>query len=523
MTLTEATGPPSTEGARMVADLLSLPPRARDPIVADLGADDLAVILSACRRQLGSPYGLWQDDPVGFTRDVLGRYLWSAQRRIQEAVVTNRRTAVHACHDSGKTFTAGNTVAWWLSVWPEGEAAAMTTAPTGHQVKALLWKEVGRAHARGGLPGRLNLTEWWYAAELVGMGRKPADTNPDALMGLHARRVLVVTDEASGVAPAIYEALEGLVTNDDSRMLAIGNPDDASSYFAKLCGPGSGWHAVHIDGLRTPNFTGEYVPDDLRHYLLGHTWVEEKRKTWTEQSPLWVARVRGLFPEDATDRVVPLGWLKTRAVLGNQDRQLAGDDLLPVELGCDVGEGSDRTVVRERRGMLAGREWVEYTRDPEAVHKLLLRCCREVRPTRVKIDAIGIGWAVVGWLRASLRAEPDEVLRRCAVEPIKVSESASQPKKYKRLRDEMWWEVGRELTRTGGWVLPDDEDLLAELSAPQYELAPGGQIVVEKKDELRKRLGVSPDRADALLLAFVVRSKPATGDVQALTSARLPS
>lgn len=528
MTITEASGPASNQGATMVADLLSIPPRARDAILAELDASDLAVIMSACRREMGSPYALWRDDPVGFVRDVLGYHTWSGERRILESLRDHRRTAVHACYESGKTFTAGNAVAWWLSVWPPKSAACMTTATSGAQVKALLWKEIGRAHDRGQLPGRLNLTEWWYDREVVGMGRKPAEYNATAIQGLHAERVLGVIDEATGVPAPIWEAMDGLVANDESRMLTIGNPTDPSSFFASVCRPASGYNVVHISAFDTPNFTAEgaNLPPEVLRSLVGRTWVEEKRQTWGEQSPLWIARVEGLFPEDSTDRVVPLGWLKQRALITDEQlavRRFAGDDLLPVELGCDVGEGSDRTVVRERRGMLAGREWIEYTRDPEKCVELLLRCCREVRPTRVKIDAIGIGWGMVGFLRSKLRAEDDPHLQRCVVEPIKVSESAAQPKKYKRLRDEMWWEVGRELTRTQAWVIPDDDDLANELTAPTYSIAPGGQIVVESKDDLRKRLGVSPDRADALLLAFVVRAKPASGNVAALTSLQLPS
>jgi hypothetical protein len=99
--------------------------------------------------------------PVTWTRDKLGEHMWSAQRAICRSVVKNRRTAVHSCHDSGKSFTASRLAVWWIDVHQPGEAFVITTAPTSHQVDAILWREIGRAHRKGSLPGRITLDSKW--------------------------------------------------------------------------------------------------------------------------------------------------------------------------------------------------------------------------------------------------------------------------------------------------------------------------------------------------------------------------
>jgi hypothetical protein len=117
----------------------------------------------------------------------------------------------------------------------------VTTAPTWPQVRNLLWREIRRIHVQGRLPGELNLTEWWINDQLVGFGRKPDDQNAVGIQGIHAKYVLVILDEACGVAKPIWDAVDTLIANDDSRILAIGNPDDPATEFFEVCKPGSGW------------------------------------------------------------------------------------------------------------------------------------------------------------------------------------------------------------------------------------------------------------------------------------------
>jgi hypothetical protein len=457
------------------------------------------------QQQVAAP--TYPDDPVGFIRKRLGESLWSKQAEIAEAVPHHRRVAVQSAHGMGKSWLAARIVAWWLSQHDPGDAFVVTTAPSGPQVRAILWREIGRAHARGGLAGRVTQTEWWMQAgagghggheEMVAFGRKPSDYDPAAFQGIHARYVLVIIDEAAGVPETLFDAAKSLTTNEGSRILAIGNPDDPASYFcATVLKPDSGWHLIHVDGLKSPNFENdEDVSDDLRSLLLAPVWVEEARRDWGEGSPLWQSKVRGLVPEDTSDGVIPLSWLKRC----QEEREWKPEQLLPVELGVDVGAGGDWTVVRERRGVKAGRTWRAQTPESYQAVALIMEAIRETGATSVKVDAIGVGWGICGALE-----EKRELGEHSAeIVAVNVAIAALTPERYYRLRDQMWWELGRELSETGGWDLAElDDQTLAQLIAPTYKDF-SGVVKVEKKEDTKKRLGRSPDDADALLNAYYV-------------------
>src|SRR5690606_11962259 len=105
-------------------------------------------------------------------------------------------------------------------------------------------------------------------------------------------------------------AVEAITTNADCRILAIGNPDDPNTEFGKVCKPGSGWNVIQINGLETPNFTDEPVPEKLRPLLLSPEWVEDKRRRWGENSPRYVAKVLGDFPEIGDDTLISPRWIE---------------------------------------------------------------------------------------------------------------------------------------------------------------------------------------------------------------------
>jgi hypothetical protein len=406
--------------------------------------------------------------------------------------------AVQSCHAAGKSFIASRLVAWWLDTRPVGEAFVVTTAPTASQVKAILWREINRAHRKGSLPGRMNLTEWWIGGELVAFGRSPADTDPTAFQGIHARHVLVLIDEACGVPEAIFLAGNSLAANEHSRILAIGNPDDPAAHFKRVCEPGSDWHVIQIDAFESPNFTGEPIPDGLRDLLISPVYVKELARDVGEDSPVYLSKARGQFPSDAPDGVVPLSWVRA---CQNIEKDYAPDDLLPVELGVDVGAGGDETVIRERRGRLAGRTWRYRTPDSTQAAGYVRQAIDATGATRVKIDVIGIGWGVVGTLKEQHEREE----HGAEIVGVNVGQASTDPKRFPKLRDQLWWEVGRELSQQKAWDLSSvDETTVAQLTAPTWKPDSSGRHKIEPKAATRARLKRSPDDADALLLAYYV-------------------
>ena len=437
-----------------------------------------------------------QLSPWDFAEQKLGEALWSKQRDVARSVMVNRRTAVMSCHQAGKSYAASRLTAWWLWSHAPGTAFVVSTAPTFEQVRAVLWREIGRAHRKGNLLGRVNQTEWWIGDEMVAFGRKPGDTDPSAFQGIHAEYVLVILDEACGIDRELWLAALSLAANDKSRILAIGNPDDPGSHFAQVCKPGSGWNVIQISYADTPNFTGERVPLELSPLLIGPTYVEEMRHDVGEGSGPWKAKVLGEFPEDADDGVVSLSALR-RCM--RPDQEHAPEDLLPVELGWDVGTGGDRSVVRERLGVKAGRTW--YTKGADLMPQCgeVVRILEETGATAIKIDSIGIGHGAADRMEELRR----EGAHQARVIRVNVGEAPTKPHRFPKLRDQIWWEVGRMMCQDGAWDLSGiDDATVAQLTAPKYALDSSGRIKVEPKADTRARLGRSPDDADALLLAF---------------------
>lgn len=454
----------------------------------------------------------WKRDPVGWARSRAGIEFWSRQRDIIESVRDNSMTAVHTCHEIGKSFTAATTVCWWLDVHPPGEAFVVTTAPTAPQVEAILWREINKIHQRAGLRGRTNLTEWYMGKELVAYGRKPADNNPHAFQGIHARYFLVVLDEACGIPKSLWDAASTLAANEHSRTLAIGNPDDPTGEFADNCKPDSGWNVIQVGAFDTPNFTGEAVSQHVADSLIHPSWVEGRRKKWGEQSALFQSKCLGLFPTSGSPwQVIPHAWAVQCALLDLPEEGV-------VEAGVDVGAGNDRTVVTIRRGgALLHMRWF-VSPDPVQTVGEVANLLREWNVKVVKVDSIGIGWGLYGHLR-SLSSHHNtgygaHTVHQANVVPINVglAPTPGNEERFLNRRAEMWWDVGRENSRLQRWDfsrIPRDirDDLIHELTMPHYEILDSrGKVKVEPKEKTIERLGNSPDLAESALLAFVPAS-----------------
>ena len=462
-------------------------------------------LLALVADQLDQAYDI--ADPVAWVQTRTGEHVWSKQADIMASVAQHRRTAVRSCHGVGKSHIASRIVAWWLDSHPAGEAFVVTSAPTFAQVRAILWRYIRQVHRKAILPGKVNQTEWLLDDELVAFGRKPADHDEAAFQGIHARYVLVVLDEACGIPEPLWYAADSLTTNDDCRILAIGNPDNPQSYFAKVCG-GSMWHTIGISAFDSPNLTGEVVPEALRHLLVSKTWVEEKAQEWGRDNPIYISKVLGQFPPDDPNSVVRASDVAFCRI--GSDMPRAAHELLPVELGVDVGGGGDETVIRERRGPIAGREWRHQSDRSEEIAPLILHALRETRATSVKVDRIGVGAGLIGELRNMAK----DGLHNARIVAVNVAEKAHDEVRFANLRAQIWWEIGRVNCERHLWDLSSMENAdttCAQLLAPRWITDTKGRILIEKKDDVIARLGRSPDNADALLLAFYTPKGDLTG------------
>lgn len=437
------------------------------------------------------PEHKYQEDPTAWAKDILNLHLWSLQRQIAQSVVHERYTAVPSCHDSGKSFLAALLVAWWISIWPEGEAFAVTTAPTTAQVEAILWREIGRMHKRGNLRGRLTLDAKWrindQADGLVAWGRKPGDYDADAFQGIHQRHLLVVLDEANGIPKLLWDAVDSIATNEGSRVLAIGNPDNPASHFATVCKPGSGWNTIRIDGLKTPNFTKEWVPEDIRPLLLSPTWVKERKKRWGMRSPLYISKVRGRFPDVSDETLISPNLIE--AAIERTIKPMGTP-----QFGVDVARfGDDETVIYKNHGGVLRCVYNMYGNKTTKTAGFVMRLLREegYNATAV-VDGVGVGSGVVDTLTDADMPVADFIGGQRAIDD----------ERFANARSEGYWQIRQMFVDFEIDIEREDEQLQAELGSLMWTTDSKGRISVERKDDYKKRMHASsPDRADAAMYA----------------------
>lgn len=443
-------------------------------------------------------------DPEYFTSRILNKKLWPVQSEILKSVRDNPRTAVRSCHGIGKTFTAAMCILWFLYTHPK--AIVLSTAPTWRQVEKLIWKEIRSAYREAIIPLGGNLLpkapelhlihDEWYAAGL-------STNEPDRFQGFHEEHILVVVDEAAGVNVEIFEAIEGILTSSGARLLLIGNPTSIGTpFYNAFTKPG--FKTFHISAYDTPNFTSANIkPEDIANdtwqekalitpypRLITPAWVADRYKSWGEDSSPYQVRVMGNFPQQGEDTLIPLLWIELA-----MERWEDMPDSNYVQLGVDVAAyGSDKTVIAVRKGQKITALHVYSQKNTRETAGLVKYVAVENETRKIYVDEIGIGRGVVD----SLEEEGFEDVG------VNVAEKSSDNERWHNLRAELWCNLRELLNPEGGdpIALPPDDDLLAELASVKYKIDAHGAIQIEAKDDMRKRLGHSPDRSDAVVLAF---------------------
>jgi phage terminase large subunit len=440
-------------------------------------------------------------DPVKYARGVLGYDLWKIQEEILHAVAAYPRVAIKACHASSKTLTAALLVLWWI-VWHK-DGIAITTAPTYEQVRKLLWMEIHRAlpHSKVKYPPA-NHTELRLGPGNYAVGL--ATNSGVRFQGYHGSHLLVVLDEAPGIEGDIWDAIEGARAGGDVHVVALGNPTTPGGpFYDAFVVNRASWKTFWIDGFETPNLEGftletlRTLPQDLpeddpvfqhkpRPYLITRRWVHEKFWEWGEKSPLWQSKVRGQFPEQGHDTLIPLDQLE-----GARLRQPQGANQQALVAGVDVaGPGSDECVcyVRQGNSIVALQAW--NIADPRGHCVAFLRSFG-TRLRSVNVDSAGIGHNFYLHLQ-------DQGL---SINPINVGQASNYPARFMNLKAQYYWAL-RERFEAGEIAGLTDELTISQLSTIRWELTSQGKTEIESKEDRRRRGLKSPDRAEALMLAF---------------------
>ncbi|MBW1971243.1 MAG: hypothetical protein JRI44_00170 [Deltaproteobacteria bacterium] len=423
-------------------------------------------------------------DPIYFSDRILGgEKPWKMQKVIMEAVRDFPKVTVRSGHGVGKSWVAARIAIWFLYTHPY--SIVLTTAPTLRQVESILWGEIKRQINKSRIPlgGKLTkkmlfLDNGWFAMGLS------TDT-PDRFQGFHAEHLLVIADEASGISDEIFESIESLLTSENSHLLLIGNPTNPSGYFGKSHREPT-WKRFKISCFDSPNLKhGRTIYPNL----VSKKWVDEKKKIWGEDSSIYLARVLGEFPKLGTNHLFILNEIEMA-----KSREIQPSS--PCEVGVDVARfGDDRTIFCIRKGFHV-EQLISYSGiDTMEVVSRLLSLSENLKLDCLKIDGVGIGAGVVDRLKQ---------LGKVKIFTINGSEKANHPEKYLNMRAEIFFGLKEIINQID---IPDDEELEGELSQIRYGYTSAGLLKIESKDEIKRRLGRSPDKADALALAFASPKK----------------
>lgn len=427
----------------------------------------------------------WREGgPALFAKEALGAEPTEQQWEASREIVRTRKVSIRSGHGTGKSTFLAWCVLWFLCCYFPCKVPC--TAPTGHQLEDILWAELAKWHRilKERHPELGGEFEWKsnhfslvsHPQESFAVARTSRPENPEALQGFHSENILFLIDEAPGVVEVVFQVAEGALSTEGAFVVMAGNPTREDGYFYdshhKMR---ASWSCLHWDGEKSP--------------LVSQKYIEDMRKKYGPDSPIYLVRVKGDFAS-ATDGVIPLSLCEAAKA-----RQVAVLPTAEERWGLDVGRfGDDATALAKRKGNVQTeptKEW--FGKDTMQTVGLLKHEYdkAKTKPSVICVDVIGIGAGVVD--RAKEIGLP--------VAGVNVAESASNEDHYARLRDELWFK-GRHWLEAKDCRLEDDDALIGELTTPKYSILSNGKIKVEGKDEMRKRGVASPNRADAWLMTF---------------------
>jgi hypothetical protein len=475
----------------------------------------------------------WKKDWNKFAYDVLKAELDPQQREILTAVQNNKMVSVCSGTARGKDFVAAVAALCFMYLTPEfvgddlvGNTKVALTAPTDRQIGNIIYPEILRLFDRAKiLHGRTvyydirtDYAEWFLT------GFKADERKHEAWSGFHAVNTMFVVTEASGIADGTFAAIEGNLQG-NSKLLLVFNPNTTIGYAAKSQFS-SRFVKYRLDDLNAPNVLEKRI---VINGQVDYEWVKDKVEAWCEVIPkdefneglgdfewegimyrpndLFRIKVRGMFPKEAEDVLVPPLWIEIAQERWKKKKSEA-EKIRKTEklrLGVDVaGMGRDGNSFAYRYG-----DWldmVEYNNSAgQADHMKTAGKVHQVMRVNYGsmafIDTIGEGAGVYSRLRE---------LGMVNAISCKYSESAEGRKditgqlEFLNMKAYLYWCIRDWLNPANNFeaCLPPDDGLAQELAETRYEFSSMGKIKVEDKEAIRQRLGRSPDKADALANTF---------------------
>ncbi len=516
-------------------DLDTLPPET----LAEIDA-----ILSAPRPLPDTEY---QNDPLGWMVDVLGDrresidwalsdgyqgHDWDGtpnpMKAVLDCLANWESVGVESATTTGKTWLGARVVLWFLACFKD--SFIPTVAPKQDQLELHLWKEIGKVWPRfqqaypraerSHLKIRIDGEEGWSAFGFVaGVKADEVEGSATKAQGHHAEHMLIVFEETPGIAPSIMTAFKNTCRAPHNLRLALGNPDNQHDELHRFCTSARVKHVV-VSAYDHPNV----VLDDPNFIpgAVSRQGIEDAISDDGIDSDMFKSRVRGQSPAQSIYALIRQEWLDAAAARFDMTRTIEQRGAKSA-LGVDVAqsEKGDRAAIAHWRGTrLVGLD-VKPCNNATHLGREVWVKMRElgVEPWHVGVDPIGVGAATVNELDE--RSQKDSDLPGWTVQQLNggstpLTASAKAPdgsdmdwiqdaNLFNNSRSQWYWQL-REDLRQGRVAIPKIPSLHKELTTPTYEIK-SGKVIVEPKDDIKKRIGRSPDGADAVVYGNWVRPR----------------
>lgn len=445
----------------------------------------------------------WRKDPNLFVKENFGCTPDKWQAEDLAKLPGHNRMAWKACKGPGKTALLAWASWWFLTCFPKPKIAA--TSISWDNLRDNLWSEMATWQKKSPLLVSMftwtkerifhneSPEDWWMSARTW---PKTADSTQqgNTLAGTHAEYVMFVLDEAGGIPDAVMAAAEaGLATDltgKKCKIIMAGNPThlEGPLYRASTTERDL-WYLREItadpdDPMRTPRVSIQWARDQIAKYGKDNPWV--------------LVNVFGKFPPSSLNALIGPD------LVSESMKRVYKENIyshMQRRLGVDVAlHGDDRTVLFPRQGLMAFKPVVMRTSEPADIAARVLLAREKFKQEIDFVDASG-GWGsgVISHLNASN-------VSTGSVNGVQFAGKAISDSYFNK-RAEMWFAI-LEWLKAGG-RLPNDSELAKELTAPTYTLK-NGKFLLEPKDQIKSRLGFSPDKADALGLTFGLPDMPAS-------------
>ena len=501
----------------------------------------------------------WKANWPKFAHDVMKVRPSKWQEEGLYMIQHNKRTSFCSATSMGKDWL-GALASWCFLLLTPGfdangilqTALVINTGPSAAQVNTIMLGELKAKYYGSALPKLVKAGLWDFKLTQKGVhfnipegmednpkfgnyakwsleAFKGDEYNVERWTGYHNENIMVVATEASGLPPLIYEGIEGCLQN-NSRLVLLHNPNfSQGEAYESMKDPQ--YKSKRIPAFESDNFIlgkqvydGIITPEEYQKLRypgqLDYDWVRDRvnKKGWTikigkgefdlskhdfefegqyyRPSRVCKIKILAVHPESSDENLIPLSWIEAAQVRWLESKI---PDMKGIR-GADIaGQGNDTTVFVDRYGDYVDEIETVIAMNPETAH---METAGKINKDAAKfesifIDTIGEGSGVFSACKESGLKNVYSFKNSYGAKGLT---DITQTMKFGNMRAYTHWALRDWLNPQfdSKAMLPPDDELKAQLAEPRYKYDKAGVLWIEPKDDIKERLGVSPDKLDGL-------------------------